>query len=117
MSVNPKIRKAIGLSVMTHEVLYPKQKRKGKDIPYVTHPLTVGLILARANASEDVVAAGILHDTIEDSSDQKKVTPEMLVDRFGNNVADLVDSVTEQRKDLPWEERKREALKHIKALS
>lgn len=117
MIFTPKIRKAIAFSVMTHEVLYPKQKRKGKDIPYITHPLTVGLILARANASEDVVVAGILHDTIEDSSDQKKVTRGMLVERFGNNVADLVDSVTEQRKDLPWEERKREALEHIKTFS
>ncbi len=117
MIFTPKIRKAIAFSVMTHEVLYPKQKRKGKDIPYITHPLTVGLILARANASEDVVVAGILHDTIEDSIDEKKVTREMLVERFGDNVADLVDSVTEQRKDLPWEERKREALEHIRAFS
>lgn len=77
MIFTPAIKKAIFFSVKTHEV-YQKQKRKGKDIAYITHPLTVGLILARANAPEDVVIAGILHDTIEDSVDNKKVTREML---------------------------------------
>src|ERR1035441_6249984 len=116
MIFTPTIRKAIVFSIKTHEV-YQKQKRKGKDIAYITHPLTVGLILARANASEEVIAAGILHDTIEDSIDKKKVTREMLAERFDKNVADLVDSVTEQEKDLPWEQRKREALEHIKNFS
>ena len=41
----------------------------------------------------------------------------MLAERFGKNVADLVDSVTEQQKDLDWEKRKREALDHIKTFS
>jgi (p)ppGpp synthase/HD superfamily hydrolase len=116
MIFTPAIRKAIVFSIKTHEV-YQKQKRKGKDIAYITHPLTVGLILARANAGEDVIVAGILHDTIEDSIDKKKVTRGMLAERFSENVADLVDSVTEQRKDLEWEKRKREALEHIKTFS
>jgi (p)ppGpp synthase/HD superfamily hydrolase len=116
MIFTPKIKKAIRFATKTHEV-YQKQKRKGKDIPYITHPLVVGLILARANASEDVVVAGILHDTIEDSPEKKKVTREILAERFGNNVAELVASVTEERKDLPWEERKREAREHIKDFS
>src|ERR1700676_883610 len=92
MIFTPTIRKAIVFSIKTHEV-YQKQKRKGKDIAYITHPLTVGLILARANAGEDVIVAGILHDTIEDSIDKKKVTRGMLAERFSKNVADLVDSV------------------------
>jgi (p)ppGpp synthase/HD superfamily hydrolase len=116
MIFTPSIRKAIVFSIKTHEV-YQKQKRKGKDIAYITHPLTVGLILARANAGEDVVVAGILHDTIEDSIDKKKVTRGMLAERFSKNVADLVESVTEQQKDLEWEKRKHEALEHIKTFS
>jgi (p)ppGpp synthase/HD superfamily hydrolase len=39
-----KIQKAIKFAVKTHEV-YQKQTRKGKDVSYITHPLTVGLIL------------------------------------------------------------------------
>src|SRR3989344_912993 len=115
MLYSQKIQKAIRFSVKTHEV-YQKQKRKGKDIPYITHPLIVGLILARAGASEDVIAAGILHDTIEDSIAEKKVTREMIAERFGEKVAELVLSVTESNKELSWEERKREALDHVETL-
>lgn len=115
MIFTDKIQKAIRFSIKTHEV-YQKQKRKGKDIPYITHPLIVGLILARADVSEDVVIAGILHDTIEDSIPEKKVTKAMLAERFGDTVAGIVDDVTEQDKDLPWQERKQEALEHIEKL-
>jgi len=41
-----KIQKAIKFAVKTHEV-YQKQARKGKDVSYITHPLTVGLILSQ----------------------------------------------------------------------
>jgi hypothetical protein len=116
MLYSNKISKAIRFSIKTHEV-YQKQKRKGKDIPYITHPLTVGLILSRAGADEDVVVAGILHDTIEDSVSGKKVTKEMLEARFGNKVAELVANVSETNKELSWEERKNEALEHIKSFS
>jgi (p)ppGpp synthase/HD superfamily hydrolase len=109
---NQRIARAIRFSIRTHEI-HQKQKRKGKDIPYVTHPLIVGLILARAGASEDEVIAGILHDTIEDSPSHKPVTREILAERFGGNVAALVDSVTEQHRDLPWDDRKRAALDHL----
>src|SRR3990167_1929019 len=115
MKYTTLIQKAIRFSIKTHEV-YQKQKRKGKDIPYITHPLIVGLILARAGAGEDVVIAGILHDTIEDSIPEKKVTKAMIAERFGDTVAGLVDDVTEQNKELPWEERKQEALEHIEKL-
>lgn len=110
------IKKAIRFSIKTHEV-YQQQKRKGKDIPYITHPLSVGLILARSRASEEVIVAGILHDTIEDSFSEKKVTVEMLTERFGENVATLVASISEFSKDLPWDVRKREALEHVKNFS
>ena len=110
------IQKAVRFAVKTHEV-YQKQKRKGKDIPYITHPLTVGLILARAGADEETIIAGILHDTIEDSIDEKKVTREMLAERFGEAVAELVLSVTEIDRTKTWAERKREAVGHIASFS
>jgi (p)ppGpp synthase/HD superfamily hydrolase len=116
MIYTSNIKKAVRFSTKTHEV-YQKQKRKGKDIAYITHPLTVGLILACAPASEEVIIAGILHDTIEDSIDEKKVTREMLVERFGEEVAVFVESVSESNKSLPWEERKRQALAHIETFS
>lgn len=112
MKTFTKIQKAIKFAIKTHEV-YAKQKRKGKDISYITHPLTVGLMLSVAGADEDVVCAGILHDTIEDSIPDKKVDFDMLEQRFGSQVANMVLDVTEQDKSLPWEERKKQAIEHI----
>ncbi|MBU4217053.1 HD domain-containing protein [Candidatus Parcubacteria bacterium] len=116
MKFTPKIQKAIKFSIKTHEV-YQKQKRKGKDIAYITHPLTVGLILATAGASEDVIIAGILHDTIEDSIVAKKVSEDLLAERFGAEVATMVASVSEMNKGLSWKQRKQEAVVHIAQLS
>lgn len=117
MIYTQKIQDAIYFSVKTHEI-YQKQKRKGKDVPYITHPLVVGLILAKAGASEDVVVAGILHDTIEDSVEEKKVTKEMLTERFGEVVGELVSSVSEKNKKTgDWHERKAAALEEIKQFS
>ncbi len=111
-----KIQRAIKFAIKTHEV-YQKQKRKGKDISYITHPLTVGILLSSIGADEEVICAGILHDTIEDSIAEKKVTFEMLEERFGKKVAQLVLSVTETDKSLSWHERKSQALQHIKTFS
>jgi hypothetical protein len=116
MKNNFKLLKAIKFATKTHEV-YQKQKRKGKDISYIVHPLAVGLLLSQANASEDAVIAGILHDTIEDSVEKKKVSVDMIEERFGKNVSDLVLSVTETDKSLSWVERKKQAIEHINGFS
>ncbi|MBK5215566.1 MAG: HD domain-containing protein, partial [Candidatus Pacebacteria bacterium] len=116
MLYTEKILKAIKFSAKTHNH-YQQQLRKGKKIPYITHPLTVGIILSLAKSHEDVIIAGILHDTIEDSAPDYKVTAEMITERFGKNVTDLVLSVTEQNRNQPWEKTKKEALDHIKEFS
>ncbi len=116
MIYTQKMQKAIKFAIKTHDV-YQKQVRKGKNVAYITHPLAVGIILARVGAEEDVVIAGILHDTIEDSIEEKKVTYDMLNERFGTRVAMIVHSVTETDKTLPWEERKAQALAHIPSFS
>ncbi|MBM3271768.1 HD domain-containing protein [Candidatus Kaiserbacteria bacterium] len=115
MRYTPEIHRAVRFAIKTHEV-YQKQKRKGKDVPYITHPLVVGLIVARAGGSEEEVIAGILHDTIEDSTPAKRVTRTMLEERFGGEVAALVESVTE-KDTYSWEERKHAALEHIETFS
>lgn len=102
---SPAIQKAIEVATVAHE----GQTRKGKSVPYITHSLSVGLILARTGASEDIIVAGILHDVLEDT----KLTKDYLVKEFGRDVARIVNDVTEQDKSLPWEERKWLALEHI----
>lgn len=117
LALSLKVKRAIRFSIKTHEV-YQKQKRKGKDVAYITHPLTVGLVLARVGATEDIIAAGILHDTIEDSVPEKKVTPAMLTERFGTRVARLVASVTNLPKEnASWETRQSDALARVASYS
>jgi (p)ppGpp synthase/HD superfamily hydrolase len=87
-------------------------KRKGKDTPYITHPLAVALILARVSDSDDLIAAGILHDTIEDCEPYGSVTREMFADKFGERIAELVVAVT-QDKTLPRAVRKQHATEHL----
>lgn len=105
LNILNNIIKAIQFSTSAHE----NQKRKGKEVSYIMHPLSVGLLLASSGAKEEVVVAGILHDTIEDT----EVTYEEIEKLFGKKIADIVNDVTEQDKSLPWAERKRLALVHV----
>ena len=112
MFYTSKIQQAIKFATKVHI----GQKRKGKEDPYIMHPLSVGLILSRAGATEDQVVAGILHDTIEDCDPHGSVTKELLEIEFGSDVARIVNDVSEQDKSLPWPERKRAALDHVKEM-
>lgn len=113
MLYTPLLHKAFHFAIKVHEV-DQKQKRKGKDVAYVTHPIHVGFILSKAGASDELIAAGFLHDVLEDSADESKVTKEMLEQEFGAEVAALVASVSEKNRDLSWHERKEAALEEIR---
>lgn len=115
MYYTPKIQKAVELATQVHQV-DQDQKRKGKEIPYIIHPLAVALILARVGAGEEVVVAGILHDVIEDSVPSHRMTSDKIQQEFGPKVAQMVTSLTERDKTLPWAERKRWALEHIRHM-
>lgn len=81
------------------------QRRKGEAAePYVNHLAEVAALLAEATDGKDaeLVAAGLLHDTIEDQG----VTQAELAQAFGATVASLVAEVTDD-KALNWAERKR----------
>ena len=58
--------------------------------PYLSHPLAVADTLAEMGFDEPTVAAGLLHDTVEDT----KATIEEIDENFGEEVADIVDGVT-----------------------
>jgi len=58
--------------------------------PYLSHPLAVAHTLAELGFDEATVSAGLLHDTVEDT----KSTVEEIDERFGEDVADIVDGVT-----------------------
>jgi (p)ppGpp synthase/HD superfamily hydrolase len=86
-----------------------RRKYPGADVPYASHVAGVAAILTRHGFDEEVVAAGALHDTIEDCG----VTHAELALLFGERVADLVRHVSEQDKALSWEERKHAYVAHF----
>jgi (p)ppGpp synthetase, RelA/SpoT family len=86
------ISKAYELSKEAHK----GQERVSGD-PYITHPLEVGIILAELEMDTTTIAAGILHDTVEDT----RMSIQQIRAEFGNEVAELVDGVTKLTK-LPY---------------
>ena len=71
------------------EEMHRGQLRKSGE-PYLIHPMAVAEILAELGMDEETIAAGLLHDVVEDTS----YTTEELAKNFGDEVADLVDGVT-----------------------
>ena len=69
--------------------LHKDQKRKD-GTPYIYHPVEVALILAKLGFDENVIAGGLLHDTMEDCG----YTPEQLKSDFNETIFDLVDCVS-----------------------
>ena len=91
------------------------QRRTDKDTsPYINHPISVAKIISEIGNIEDpeVLAAALLHDTIEDT----RTTPEELIDNFGERVCSLVQEVTDD-KALPNLERKQRQIDHAKEIS
>jgi (p)ppGpp synthase/HD superfamily hydrolase len=103
------IERAIEFASRAHA----RQVRKGTDIPYITHPYAVGMILARAECEPDVIAAGLLHDTVEDTP----TTPTEINQIFGARIAEIVEGCTEPDKSLPWETRKQHTLASLRDAS
>ena len=99
-----KINEACKYAVEKHV----NQKRKGKDVPYIVHPLEVMVILYRMGADAELIAAGVLHDTVEDTD----ATIKDIRALFGDGVAELVAAHTED-KSLSWEERKELSCKEL----
>ena len=83
------IEKAYEVAHSAHE----GQFRKSGD-PYIIHPLYVAIILAGLEMDKETIAAGILHDVVEDTT----LTKEQVEERFGKDVALLVDGVTKLKK-------------------
>lgn len=83
--------------------------RKGTGIPYINHPLDVAVIVSQITRDEEIIAAALLHDVIEDT----KVTREELEKAFGLRVAALVAAESED-KTKTWTERKQNTIVHLK---
>ena len=83
------IEKAYEVARTAHE----GQLRKSGE-PYIIHPLYVAIILAGLEMDKETIIAGILHDVVEDTV----LTKSQIAERFGSDVALLVDGVTKLKK-------------------
>ena len=108
---NQLILKAAHFAAQKHR----DQRRKDKEVsPYINHPISVAKIISEIGNTEDpkVLAAALLHDTIEDT----ETTVDELIDNFGERVCSLVQEVTDD-KSLPKMERKQRQIEHAKEIS
>jgi len=140
---SPRLARALDVARIVHDGAV----RKGTEIPYIQHPVAVAQILEGHGYGEDLVVAGLLHDTVEDAKYgdpdfQRRLSEaagrgriqvaadpwafrsaflEFLPAEFGRTVFDLVMAVTEAKNDgsppRDWLERKREQLSRLTAAS
>ncbi|MBP1634871.1 MAG: metal dependent phosphohydrolase [Acidobacteria bacterium] len=135
---SPRIRRALDIADIVHDGAV----RKGTEIPYINHPVAVALLLEDYGYPEPLVAAGLLHDTIEDTrwgnlEVQRRLASASagrlpspaepmafrsafcayLEEAFGRDVFELVEAVTEKKNDggVPsdWLERKKAQLDRL----
>ena len=90
------IEKAYRIADEAHK----EQKRKSGE-PYIIHPLCVAIVLADLEMDKETIAAGLLHDVVEDTI----MTLDQLTKEFGSEVSFLVDGVTKLTQ-LNWDKDK-----------
>jgi (p)ppGpp synthase/HD superfamily hydrolase len=108
-----RFREALTVAADLHE----DQKRKGTDIPYISHLLAVASIALDHDANEDQAIAALLHDSIEDAPPALggEWVRRMLGHRFGPRVLAIVEGCTDAdvRPKPPWRKRKEEYIAHL----
>ena len=102
--------KAVDFAMKAHE----GQTRKDGSV-YILHPLEVAVIIGTMTNDPELLAAGVLHDTVEDTP----VTARDILDNFGERVAYLVARETEDKRPgqdpaATWKIRKEESLEELR---
>ena len=90
-------------------------RRKKGNAPYILHPMEAAVIVGTMTDDQNLIAAAVLHDVVEDAD----IAIEEIEERFGSRVRELVQSETEdKRADRPpaetWRIRKEESLAVLK---
>ena len=108
--------RAIIFAVQAHH----NSERRGKGFPYIVHPLEAVEIVATITPDQELLAAAALHDTIEDTD----VTVDQLRAAFGDRIANLVHSESDQlngelfngeNEEETWHARKQAAIDRLAA--
>jgi guanosine-3',5'-bis(diphosphate) 3'-pyrophosphohydrolase len=119
MGQSPRIDAAAGSSALVRDALATARQAHAEqtrdtgfgEIPFIEHPLAVAELLAEQGYPEEVLAAALLHDVIEYGN----TPPSMLAEAFGERVAALIATLTEDLDIDGYEERKREYRERVAA--
>jgi len=105
--LNEKFEQALQFACEVHR----HQKRKGTEVPYVTHLMTVSALVGEHGGDEEQMTAALLHDAMEDQG----VTYRQIEQRFGKRVAEIVEACTDsiEQPKPPWRQRKERYLAHL----
>jgi (p)ppGpp synthase/HD superfamily hydrolase len=106
VSKSKRISQAVRFAAAAHSGQY----RKGTKTPYVWHPLSVGRLLDKAGCSTETIVAGILHDVVEDTS----ITLEQVKQRFGVEVAEILEACSVSDTTMPWEIRRKRVIEKLR---
>ena len=107
----PLILKALEFAALKHR---DQRRKDALASPYINHPIALANVLTQEGGVFDpvVLAAALLHDTVEDT----QTTPSELREYFGEQIAGIVEEVTDD-KTLPKAERKRLQIEHAARIS
>lgn len=113
--ISDKVNLALKVASRAHR----DQMRKGTDIPYISHPVAVAMIVSGYTTDEDTIVASILHDILEDVEPTVYSETDMRND-FGDEVVKIVKDVSEDKTagepEKSWIERKKGYLAHLDSL-
>lgn len=105
---SPLVRRALATARELHAGTV---RDVGDEVPFIEHPLAVAELLAEYEMDEELIAAGLLHDTLE----YTHLGLDQLRKRFGMKVALIVCALTEDFEISDYEERKRELRRRVEA--
>ena len=102
--INSWITPRYGEALEWADELHRPQRRKGKQVPYISHLISVSALVWEDGGTEDQAIAALLHDAIEDAGQSHA----SIAERFGGAVADIVRDCTDTSPDTapgvkePW---------------
>lgn len=99
------IETALRIAIEAHK----SQIRKGDDQPYIIHPVMVALKLVKHNFPDEVIAAALTHDVLEDTD----YPEDKLREELGDDVLEIIKAVTNDQ-SLPWEEKKKKYVETVR---
>lgn len=104
-------------AIITAVKAHAGTERRGKGFPYIVHPMEALEIVATMTSDQELLAAAVLHDVVEDTD----MTIEQIKEMFGERVAKLVETESEPCEagsaEVSWHKRKQAAIDRLAKAS